>query len=79
MLHTPARGSEERAALATDTHATMEGTVVFYGVCSEATVVRSQEVYSLGSDPRLYNSDTGAVTSDTIPWVSQLQFSVVRL
>jgi hypothetical protein len=49
---------EERVALATDTHAIMEGTVVFYGICSEATMVLSQEVFSVGYVLRLYNSDT---------------------
>jgi hypothetical protein len=48
-----------RVGLATDTHATMERTVVFSAVCSEATM----EVFSMGpipgsvfygSDPRLY-------------------------
>jgi hypothetical protein len=44
---------EERVALATDTHPTMEGNVVFYGVCSKATM----EVLYLGSVPRLYNQN----------------------
>jgi hypothetical protein len=35
----------------------MERTVVFYRVCSEPTMVQSQEVFSMGSVPRLYNSE----------------------
>jgi hypothetical protein len=42
-----------RVALATDMHTTMEGTVVFFMVCSEADT--TVEVFSLGSVPRLYN------------------------
>jgi hypothetical protein len=63
---------EERIALAMDTHTTMEGTVVSYGVCSEATMVWSQEVFSVESVPRLFNSDTREIYVLVVASVAQL-------
>jgi hypothetical protein len=52
----PTKSTEEGRCVATDSHATIEGTVVFFGVCSRGNNGLTQEwMFSLGSDPRLYN------------------------